>query len=509
MNPKHSVTVHTPHGAAPTSPDQLRRVVQSLVLPAADPATSYSHRLWDKHQPIQPTPGSTLYSTTIPDGLKTIRPRSHSPSPQDWAVIPDFRHWVPPLATGTEPRTTAGPSSPARSGLKKRTQAAEEDGSDTHRKEKKRVRIESPATTTSRTTSAVRAGAAAVDIKITSPGEPLSSIPGDGPVRRSSRNRQTSAQELVPATPEEKSSSATPTEAPDLAIGAIQRCIPSPYHHTVSHNPFPANYPEPRKQSRVIHSYVDPSYSPTSSGSSASRLRRKFPDLSVVSPKTSRFLVPGRQGSWLIPVSGRLPLDLVSPPAWHSRPPRPLPTSTASAPLAIDWTSTRLSALWSYLTQLNESSAFGPLRATCHLASPRAPPSSSSSSTTASRDPRSTQTALPEYVKVTIDAPLALSFRTFLNWVSVSNAPSTRVVTSENRSRVESKANYAKPGRAKLLEKETNVPTSAARTVDGPELEADSEGKSPLEAELQDAERWLNGRPLVWIDESGRAILVA
>ena len=91
------------------------------------------------------------------------------------------------------------------------------------KKEKKRVRVESPATTLSRT-------AATQHKQKSSPGAELrrsprkvvtSMVEKDSP-RKSTRTRNQNTKELVPTTPEDTMA----REAPDLAVGAIERCIP-------------------------------------------------------------------------------------------------------------------------------------------------------------------------------------------------------------------------------------------------------------------------------------------
>lgn len=223
--------------------------------------------------------------------------------------------------------------------------------------------------------------------------------------------------------------------------------------------------------------------------------------LSTSSPQTYRYLIPGRQGSWLIPVSGPFSqLPQASRPVWFSKAPALSVSSTSKPtrkallsrqqqpPLPIHWTSPRLSALWSFLTNLHESSAFGRVRASCHLhldTTCAAPPARGGK-----------DDALPEYVKITIDANLALAFRTLLSLLSVETA-SGMTSQQKDQSRL--------PGKSKVKSKEKGERVS--RTSQRTENVAPAETAAISREE--DSDKWLKGRALVWVDESGRAILVA
>ncbi|GAA5954411.1 hypothetical protein JCM3765_004451 [Sporobolomyces pararoseus] len=487
MMEKHQVTLrHRPStGTAPLDSDQqiiLRRFAQ----PTTKPRTSYHCSPWEKHQPIEQTPDTRLWTTSPPSAIKNLRPPSRSPSPDDWETLDQFQHWVPPPLPSASTVHRYEPISPSKrnvdrvavAGAWNSTRVASEQEEGKGQRKKKRVRVESPATTLSRAATVQQEQNISTSSELRrSPRKAVSlTLEKDLP-RRSTRTRNKSTKELVPATPEDT----TPREAPHLAVGAIERCIPPPYHHVVSHDLGPTSYPIRQKPSRVLHSFVDPSYSLPLSASSASLLGTGSRDLSVLSPKTQRFLVPGRQGSWLIPISAPFPIPEASPPIWFSRLPsappaaskpsmRPLKKISTSSP--IHWTSSRLTALWSFLSDLNRSSSFGPLRAACHISS-------------------SSDSQLPDYIKITLDANLALAFRTLLSLVSVEIA-----LGSTSRSAKKSRSTK----RDKQKEKETNVDTR--RAGEGPEEDEERIAET-------DPEKWLSGKALLWTDESGRAILVA
>ncbi|GAA5884289.1 hypothetical protein JCM16303_002441 [Sporobolomyces ruberrimus] len=523
MTTSHTVIIHTrvPHDtdSLPHPLEPSHSAIRELVQPTQEPRTSYSCSPWNKHKPIRQTPNTRAYTTSTPVDLKNLRPRGRSPSPEDWK-LPEFRHWVRPTVReeGMSPRKRTLGTEPTVGAWNTTTdetsRGEKETGVYEQKKEKKRVRVESPATTTTRQRVAVKLEDASMaeseTTKRRSTRNAESSTVENASLRRSPRTRKANAKELVPATPEDAETDTTAVEAPELAVGAIERCIPPPYHHIVQHDHPPRNYPTRQEPARILHSFVDPSYSPTSSTSSASLNRTSVADLSSVSPLTSEYLIPGRQGSWLIPVSGSfVQLPRVSPPVWYSRPPPPrLPTTTnrnlqrvssviTTSPKPIEWTSARLTALWSVLTKFHESSAFGPLRAICHI-----PPRHASMSLGTMKD----GTQLPEYVKITIDANLALAFRSLLSLITVAKAPSsstTSVATTASAQKKGGKGNE----REKLKEKETNVETRGK----GKEVvEEEEERAKGIAKEVEkDEEKWLKGRALLWVDESGRAILLA
>jgi hypothetical protein len=191
----------------------------------------------------------------------------------------------------------------------------------------------------------------------------------------------------------------------------------------------------------------------------------------------------------LIPVSGPFPIPEASPPVWYSRPPPPISavkpsnrplqkTVTSIPPPPIQWTSSRLAALWSFLSELNKTSSFGPLRAACYLVSNQS---------------SNQQQQLPEYIKITLDANLALAFRPLLSLISVAFCARNKAAgggASGKKGKL--------VGRDKLKEKETNVEGHGFQGAE-----------SKFEEDEKDGEKWLNGKSLVWVDESGRAILVA
>ncbi|GAA5997920.1 hypothetical protein JCM5350_001521 [Sporobolomyces pararoseus] len=489
MNEQHQITLRSRNSTAtaPLDSDQ-QTILRRFAQPTSKPKTTYNCSPWEKHQPIEQSLDTRLWTTSPPSEIKRLRPPSRSPSPADWETLDHFQHWVPPplpipttahvygeqmvpTKRSVDGRATAGAWNSTRV-----TREVEQEKNQKKEKEKKRVRVESPATTLSRTAATQHKQKSSPGAELRrSPRKVVTSIVAKDSPRKSTRTRSQNTKELVPATPEDTMA----REAPDLAVGAIERCIPPPYHHVVSHDLGPTNYPSRQKLSRVLHSFVDPSYSPSHSTSSASLLGAGNRDLSVLSPKTHQFLIPGRRGSWLIPISAPFPTPQAASPIWFNRPPpappatskpstRPLQKDTTPSP--IQWTSPRLTALWSFLSDLNKSSSFGPLRAACHASS--------------SADPR-----LPDYIKITLDANLALAFRTLLSLVSVEI-----VLGSTSRPGKRSRSTT----REKLKEKETNVDTRQAGAGGGPEEEAEA-----------DPEKWLSGKALIWTDESGRAILVA
>ncbi|GAA5900453.1 uncharacterized protein JCM6883_002849 [Sporobolomyces salmoneus] len=498
MTEPHQVTLHTRLSSdtrtVPSLDPNQQLALRSLIQPREATATSYSRSPWEKHEPIEQTPNTETYTVAAPSEFKKLRPRSRSPSPEDWNNLSTFEHWVPkfPLPLPRhEPsgqgevfknkmmngRAVAG----AWSTTRKRTDQGEGDEG---RKSEKRVRVESPATTRNRlSTAKEQDGKEVTETRRRSPRKVEPPPREEESLRRSSRSRKTPTKVLVPATPEDPS----PAEDAELAIGAIKRCIPPPYHHIVKHDYEPPKIPSRQAPARIVHSFVDPSFTPSrSNSSSATSLGGRgggggggASNLSTLSQKTAQFLIPGRQGSWLIPISAPFEqLPQASPPIWYPCPPPPPSPSKStrtsllareqSKPTPIEWTDRRLSALWSFLSNLNESSAFGPLRAACHLH-----PDSSSKGGGGDQ-------AFPEYLKITMDANLALAFRTMLGLFSLEIAT----------------GGGGNGKRDKLKEKKTNV-----KNGKGKEQQKEEKGR--------DAEKFLKRKALVWVDESGRAILVA
>ncbi|GAA5881035.1 hypothetical protein JCM1840_007225 [Sporobolomyces johnsonii] len=436
---EHHIQVHSavPTGQSALPPDHLARreraavrLVESLFVP---PKTSFSTSPWRLDEPVKPSPHSRTYILGVPASLspqKLAKPSSRSSADERDVTPPPFDHWrpspPPPAASSTQPP-------PQTQGILRRRRSNQAlttaEAAPQQKREKKKVRVESPAE---------KRG-----------------------LRRSGR---IGGKVLVPATPVEVDELRLPTRAkeqPELGRGAIKRCIPYPYAHAPS---LACLNPNPTRQhlSTILHSFVDPSF--RSSSSSASLPLTPDPFALATSP-TYSFLAPGRRGSWLIPISGPLPLPHASPPKWFASPLPPttsarrtknklLPVDEPRNPLAIEWTSARLRALWAALDALHANTHFGSLRATCHI-----PPTLDSDSSASNRAPSAKATLLPEYLKVSTDAHLALALRGALDQMTVKG------------------------------------------------LLWDEEGAS--EEDREDGDKWLRGRALVWVDEAGRAVLVA
>ncbi|BGP22587.1 hypothetical protein JCM10295v2_001472 [Rhodotorula toruloides] len=265
--------------------------------------------------------------------------------------------------------------------------------------------------------------------------------------------------ELVPPTPDERVEEKKAKENnSELAKGAIKRCIPYPYCHNPSIPAAVNMNPARQHPSRILHSFVDPAFDPlastlaatnaaTANGATQSQYKLTS-QLPLDSPVTMSYLQPARRGAWLIPVSASLPIPHTSPVRWFAQPPpSPISPSPTSAKRRIDWTDTRLRALWEFLTSLHESGSFGRIRAVAWF-----PPSPSASSAS----------AWPEMIRLNCDAHLALAIRGLLSQANIK----------------------------------------ALRAV------ADA-GVGGRKGEEGDCEKWLKGRALVWVDEEGRAVLTA
>lgn len=246
-----------------------------------------------------------------------------------------------------------------------------------------------------------------------------------------------------------------------------------PYCH-IPRAPRPADNLNPTRQhpARVLHSFVDPSYIPppaplsrstsaaslgtASAATTAPQTQSTSTQLPLDSPTTMSYLSPGRRGAWLVPLSpNSLPLPLsqharVAQPRWYAAAPPPPPRAVeADAAPAIEWTDTRLEALWRVLTSLHESGQFGLVRAAAYFPPP------------APDEEEGGGEGWGEYVAVRCDAHLALAIREVLGQVSVSA------------------------------------------------LSAGRKGKEERGRGQGDEEKFLKGRGLVWVDEEGEAVLVA
>ncbi|GAA6026735.1 hypothetical protein JCM8097_005822 [Rhodosporidiobolus ruineniae] len=511
MTAPDRVTVHTyrPPGApSPSSADvdeRRLRAEQFLARCAAPARTSRTDAAVHLDDTIRPTPGTTAYQAVLPDALSpkklknTGKTRAADPERDDLAAVPAFSHWNPsttaPASSSSSSRRRPRPSSPplppeppasllplppqtqTQGILRKRSTGVGVAGAwapsaTAAGREKKKVRVESPRTSTARE-SATGVG--------TRRSARLSGVERVREVEEGLGG----ARVLVPATPEEagrKHSENKGEERPELADGAVERCIPYPYRHTET---IECSNPNPPRQhpSRILHSFVDPSFSaslataPPARSASSSLLRpasmsrthsgsSQFQHLPALSPLTYSYLAPGRRGSWLVPLSGPLPIPHTSSARWFtSSPPPTRAPRTASAevgepppPPPIDWTDDRLKALWSFLDTMHRAANMGSLRATCFV-----PPSSSSAASSPSAGTSaSPSSALPSYIKVTTDAHLALAFRMALDTLNV-------------------------------------------RAMDvGEEKE-----KGKAREKSADRETFLKGRALVWVDEIGRAVLIA
>ncbi|GAA5919351.1 hypothetical protein JCM1841_004356 [Sporobolomyces salmonicolor] len=445
---QHHVQVHSavPPGQSALPPDHLARreqaavrLFKSLLVP---PKTSWSTSPWGLENPVEPLSHSRTYTSGVPDFLspqklskESLRAPSAALDDRGFSP-PSFAHWrpsPPPLAASS---THPPPQTQGILGRRRGNRASTTvDASLQQKRGKKKVRVESPAEQRG--------------------------------LRRSSRIGE---KVIVPATPTEVEEIKLPTQAkeqPELGKGALQRCIPYPYANAPS---LTCLNPNPTRQhpSLILHSFVDPSFRRTTSSASSASLSLIIEPSALTTSPTYSFLSPGRRGSWLIPISGPFPLPHASPPKWFASPPPPSSSARQPKnkprsddqpkPRAIEWTSARLRALWAALDALHGNTHFGSLRATCHIPPSLSPPSLASNVSGSDPSP-APKAALPEYLKVSTDAHLALALRGALDQVTVKG----------------------------LLQ--------------------DEEGAS--EQDRGDGETWLRGRGLVWVDEAGRAVLVA
>ncbi|GAA5843551.1 hypothetical protein JCM11251_001653 [Rhodosporidiobolus azoricus] len=480
MSDSTTATVHIyqPPGAAPLRDEdvnQRRSAAWRLVEACAEPArTSRGGGFVQLQRPLQACASSKPYEARPPEFLSPRRIRqSRLPHSVDTgqddspaaADVPPFIHWRTSSASASALAPTSSLAAPQQQQTQSILRKRSAEGSAPvitagawapaeTRRERKKVRVESPRTTTTNT----RAGGA-----------------------DSATIRKGKAKELVPATPEEEPRAVDcgDEEVSDLGEGAVQRCIPYPYCHT---DTIPSSDPNPARQhpARILHSFADPSFTadapfetgPTSLSAaprSHSLVRvnsgtSQLPQLAATSPKTPAFLQVGRRGSWLVPISRNLPIPHTSSPRWL--PSYPIGRSAFASPSSsslphIDWTDGRLRSLWSFLDSLHKSGGLGSLRVHCHIPSPSA--------------------SLPSYLKITTDAHLALPLRGVLNQLNV---------------------------KAMLLSS-TGSSNSGGRKTRR-KGEAGQEGDAgPARGGEVDVEKFLKGRVLVWVDEMGRAVFTA
>ncbi|BGP45797.1 hypothetical protein JCM10450v2_001627 [Rhodotorula kratochvilovae] len=212
------------------------------------------------------------------------------------------------------------------------------------------------------------------------------------------------ARELVPPTPVPPREKREEPERPDLAVGAVKRCIPYPYMHPIR-APRVTDDLNPGRQhpSPVLYSFVDPSFVPAPAPTSSTQTQTQSA-LPSSSAATLANLAPGRRGAWLLPLSAPLPLShaALARPAYFSRAPR------TSQPGQLAWTDARVRAVWSVAGRLAASGAFGLVRCSAFF-----PPSHTAPAV------EEEEQAWPEMLRLACPAHLALAVRGLLGQVSV------------------------------------------------------------------------------------------
>lgn len=257
MQSTYHVTVHTRNSEGSPEDQSLnldqRRALQALVQPVAKAATCYSCSPWDKNDPIEQsreclrrssqrltrviqrlascTANTRAYTATASPRLKRLRPPSRSPSPVDWDNLSNFHHWVedssPPRPSlncqpsdgNGAPRVDEADRKPTAGAWASTRGKPDQNSEKNVAKGMKRVRVESPAATLSRSREGHEIQNGQKMIRAETGG---GTDAAEGSLRRSTRTRRSSAKELVPATPDDGGFA----EAPHLASGAIKRCIP-------------------------------------------------------------------------------------------------------------------------------------------------------------------------------------------------------------------------------------------------------------------------------------------
>ncbi|GAA5837818.1 hypothetical protein JCM9279_006871 [Rhodotorula babjevae] len=399
-----TLTVHTFNPVRPAvDPDPAlvaqrtkaaRRLVRSLCDP---PRTSYSSPACKLDPPYEPLAGTKAYSTAPPPAaaprtLRSTHPRP-APAPASPRQLPSFSHWIgspspsppppPPPPRPNKRRASSPQPAPTQGILKKhpRVAGAWSDAPSAAPegvgRERKRVRVESPRSSEAKAAArrATFGGGGA------GPDAGAGPAAGRGPSAGSSR-----ARELVPPTPPSRPVFAKPApqeekeegrreeiepERPDLARGAIQRCIPYPYTQP-ARPPRPGEAPNPARQhpARVLHTFVDPLWTPapilaplsrtTSTSTTIAQTQTQTQtqgqahttsSLPLDSPATLAALAPGRRGAWLLPLSGALPSLAVS------RPPSPASFTSAAAASAAARTAPAFPAFFARAPRRRRSSS--------------------------------------------------------------------------------------------------------------------------------------------------------
>ncbi|BGP29829.1 hypothetical protein JCM10296v2_001575 [Rhodotorula toruloides] len=434
-------------GPSTLSPAELAQRTAALSKLVNPPVrTSCSASAWQRHEPVRQLPSTRTYEATLPSKLfpgaisTSDVPARRQRQLVDRTLEP-FWHWQAPPRQSPSPALAAQTSDQPTQGILRRRETTNVVGRwapslSSAGREKKKVRVESPRTSGARVAEE----------------EKRRSDKGKG------KAKEAGAKELVPPTPVERVEENTARgDKPELADGAIKRCIPYPYCHNPSTSVAVNMNPARQHPSRILHSFVDPSFDPLASTLTAATgaatngaTQSQFTlasQLPLDSPVAMSYLQPGRRGAWLIPVSASLPIPHTSPVRWFAQPPPPPSSpSPTSAERTIDWTDARLRTLWAFLTSLHESVSFGRVRTVAWF-----PPSSSAS-------------AWPEMIRLNCDAHLALAIRGLL---AQANVKALRGVAGEGGS-----------GKKRRKEEE-------------------------------DGEKWLRGRAIVWVDEEGRAVLTA
>lgn len=282
--------------------------------------------------------------------------------------------------------------------------------------------------------------------------------------------------------------------------------LPQPYTHPVR-APKAGEAPNPARQhpARVLHSFVDPAWRPSSSSSSSvgrtassalgSTQTQTQPQgtgsaLPLDSRQTLEALAPGRRGAWLLPISGPLPplspssspasaphpAPAPSPPVYFSRaPPRPQRQkmggdAARGGTRRLEWTDERLGAVWELVGRLGGGGAggrgeWGGVRGSGWFPAcgPQGETERGGEGEGEGDDEEGGE--WPALLRIACPAHLALALRGLLGQVSV-RAMAPR-------------------------------PRGAAR------------GADRGDDEVADDDKFLKGRALLWVDEEGREVLIA
>ncbi|GAA6059542.1 hypothetical protein JCM10212_006040 [Sporobolomyces blumeae] len=326
-----------------------------------------------------------------------------------------------------------------------------------------------------------------------------------------------------------------------VTIDSIKEWIPAPWSHRQP--PDDPDLDPPRQHpSRVVHSFVDPQYVPASARRSDKDKRRKGGnglDLEKESRATFEFLRKGRMGSWLIPVliddvesqsgegevSGRKGqgagtkrdraggflerIPGISRPVWEG--PEQASTDTRQDDTCanesaigrtkdaevIEWTRPRLEAVWTLLNHFNRTGQFGSIRGTIHFV---ASPDNGSGRARCGGGRRGGGTGGTCLLKITMNAHLALAFRTLLSVLS----PATlgKMGLAQPRARRPAEGQQADDEHV-----EKGGAEDRAKRRRG-ERSSETDDGEPESAE-DDRTKWLATARLAWVDEQGRVVLLA